>query len=78
MKNKPRERRRSEMEEDKEADRLNERLEREKLKLEEEIVGMAQEIEHLKGLEDEYLHNRDKLKDLYEQGVIDEDYNPKM
>ena len=45
-------------------------LEEEKLKLQDKILGLVNEVDDLRHMELEYKANQDKLSILYEKGVI--------
>jgi hypothetical protein len=61
------------MEEDKEEELEKNKLLKEKLDLEDQIVGMAQEIERLNQIHDEDKEHASKLNELFHKGVIDKD-----
>ena len=49
---------------------LNE-LEDEKLKLQDQIMGLISEIDDLKHMESEYNANQDKVAILFDKGIVD-------
>ena len=48
------------------------KLEKEKIELIKEINALTQERDKLKEIQLEHLHNKEKLANLYDEGVIDE------
>ena len=46
-------------------------LEDEKLKLQDQIMGLISEIDDLKHMESEYNANQDKLAILFDKGIVD-------
>ena len=62
--------------EKKEKDEELKELEEEKLKLQDQILDFANEVDYLKNMEIECKANKDKLSILFENGIIDSDGNP--
>ena len=50
-------------------------MKEEKLKLQDQILGLVNEVDDLRHMELEYKANQDKLLILYEKGVIDAEGN---
>ena len=62
--------------EEKEKDEELKELEKEKLKIHDQILDLANKIDYLKNMEIEYKANQDKLSILFENEIIDSDGNP--